>query len=115
MARNQFEATTFRLLIELIEQGVPLDNAATIHALRDPKEMLEDLLELSGRSLSEVLASNAESGAADGQSGLDVIVERWHRLPESARAILLQIATTWPDEDSSSAVREVGRRARPRG
>ena len=60
LARNQFEARTFRLLIELMEQGVPLDNAATIHALREPDEMLTDLLELSGRSLSEVLTRDSE-------------------------------------------------------
>tara|TARA_R110002126_G_scaffold211436_2_gene358057 strand:- start:707 stop:964 length:258 start_codon:yes stop_codon:yes gene_type:complete len=60
LARNQFEERTFRLLIELMEEGVHLDNAATIHALRDPKEMLEDLLDLSGRSLSEVLMRDSK-------------------------------------------------------
>ena len=103
LARNQREAKTFRLLIELMEQGVPLDNAATIHALLDPDEMLTDLLELSGRSLSEVLTRDSEPSAAEAQSDLDVLVERWHCLPGSARAILIQIATTWPDKYSKDA------------
>lgn len=60
LARNQFEARTFRLLIELMEQGMPLDRAAAVHSLRDPTEMLEDLLDLSGRSLSEVLTRDSE-------------------------------------------------------
>lgn len=60
LARSEFETETFRLLIELMERGVPLDNAATMHALRDPNEMLTELLELSGRSLSEALTSDSE-------------------------------------------------------
>ena len=60
LARSEFETETFRLLIELMERGVPLDNAATMHALRDPSEMLTELLELSGRSLSEALTNDSE-------------------------------------------------------
>ena len=60
LARSPFETQTLLMLVREMEQGSNLLQAAAAHALRDPEETIQELLELSGRSLSEALTNDSE-------------------------------------------------------